>query len=161
MLPFNATIPDGVEAYTINNDLTLVKMRSVPAHQPVLVTGYGEATFTGSGDVSFATSALDDQLRGTYTDFPLYAGDYVLARNDGQWGLKRLTTDAVLHPFDVYAQPSQNADFIPFDLSATGIVSVQQDAYAKSQPTFSLTGQRVSRAHHGILVRAGRKYVNR
>ena len=159
MLPFAAAVPEGAKAYTVNSDLTLQPTTAIVAHQPVLVEAQGDITFTGSGEVSYAVSPFGDNLRGTYTGAPLYAGDYVLGREGDEWGLLRLTTDATLAPFDVYAAPASTAAFIPLGLSTTGITAATTPA--PSLHLYNLMGQRVGAHQKGIVVKNGRKYVQR
>ena len=126
MLPFAASIPEGVKAYTIAEDFTLQELTTIAAHQPMLVVSSDSSspqnvTFTGSGDVAFARSALTDLYRGTYVEMPLYAGDYILGQEDGNWGLKRLTTKSTLTPFNAYAQIGSTEPFIPIDIHTSGI----------------------------------------
>ena len=158
MLPFSAVIPDGAVAYSFADDLTLVQMRSIPAHTPVLVEGNGELTFTGSGEVAYTTSPLDAVLRGTYCQQQLYSGDYTLGQRDGQWGLVRLTADATLLPFGVYAHPATTADFVPF-MNPTFISSPQQDRSAEGSVIYNLMGQKVSGNAKGIVISGGKKLV--
>ena len=147
VLPFSANAPEGVRVYTIANDLSLVEMRSVPAHQPVLIEAQGEVTFTGQGDVSYAVSPLDAVLRGTYIATSLYAGDYVLGSQDGIWGLKRLDAATLLAPFGVYAQPGFNATFLPFGGETDGIVNVNVNV--NDNDVYDLTGRRFTRQSAG------------
>ena len=160
MLPFTAVIPEGVRAYTLGDDFALLQMRSIPAHQPVLLEGNGTFEFLGSGEISYSSTALTASLRGSYSALPLYAGDYVLAQQGGQWGFARLSQTATLAPFGVYAQSASAAEFIPLDLSATGIVAVRT-ADGISQPVYNLMGQKVSVSQRGLLIRNGRKYLNK
>ena len=161
MLPFVAQIPEGAKAYVVNDDMTLEQMRSIPANRPVLVEAMGEATFTGQGDVAYATSPLTDRLRGTYTGTQAYAGDYVLGRQDEEWGLVRLASSSMLVPFDVYATPASTAaDFIPLGLSASGIATITASPSAAAT-AYNLMGQRISPRQRGIVIRNGRKYLNR
>ena len=160
MLPFTAVIPEGVRAYTLGDDFALLQMRSIPAHQPVLLEGNGTFEFLGSGEISYSSTALTASLRGSYSALPLYAGDYVLAQQGGQWGFARLSQTATLAPFGVYAQSASAAEFIPLDLSATGIVAVRT-AEGISQPVYNLMGQKVSVSQRGLLIRNGRKYLNK
>ena len=160
MLPFTAVIPEGVRAYTLGDDFALLQMRSIPAHQPVLLEGNGTFEFLGSGEISYSSTALTASLRGSYSALPLYAGDYVLAQQGGQWGFARLSQTATLAPFGVYAQSASAAEFIPLDLSATGIVAVRT-ADGISQPAYNLMGQKVSVSQRGLLIRNGRKYLNK
>ena len=134
MLPFEAAVPQGITAYAINDDRTLQSVVTITAHQPVLVAGNGEYTFVGTGDVSFATSPLDANYRGTYTQIPLYEGDYVLGQEQGVWGFTRLTDKGVLMPFDVYAQfPASAESFLPLDLTNTGISDVVERCWLSVQ----------------------------
>ena len=159
MLPFAAELPQGVYAYSIGTDMTLQPLTAIPAHQPVLVEAQGAVVLKGSGAVSFARSPLADLLRGAYTQIPLYEGDYLLGKQNGEWGFVRQNATAVLSPFGVYAQPSSTASFIPLDLSVTGITDVRQDADAQSVPLYNIMGQRVGKSHKGIVIRKGKKMV--
>ena len=159
MLPFAATVPDGASVYTISNDLTLQPTATILAHHPVLVEAQGDVTFTGSDEVSYAVSPLTDVLRGTYTGMPLYAGDYILGREGDEWGLLRLTNNAILEPFDVYAAPASTATFIPLELSTSGVTAVTLPK--SSCYLYNLMGQRVSVHQKGIVVKNGRMYIQR
>ena len=159
MLPFSAVIPDGAKAYVVGDDGQLERMRSIPAHCPVLVEAQGEMTFTGSGEMAYAVSPLADRLRGTYTGLPLYAGDYVFGREGDEWGLVRLTAPSWLAPFDVYATSADGGDFIPFKRSVTGMTTL--DCQPANAPLYNLMGQRVDARRKGIVVKNGRKYYRR
>lgn len=152
MLPFNAVIPDGAKAYALGDDLLLQQLRSIPAHTPVLVEASGTVAFTATdAEVAFATSALTSQLRGTYVSSPLFAGDYVLGQNNGQWGLVRLGASSLLSPFDCYAAPASQADFIPFDLSVTGIQQLST-ALPGESARFDLQGRRIGSGAKGLHI---------
>ncbi len=130
MLPFAAEVPQGVKAYSMGDDLALTAIDAIPAHQPVLVANLKTSTinpqsftmtFSGDGEVSFAKSPITNKLRGTYTPISVFAGDYVLAQQDGQWGLKRVTATTVLNPFDVYVSLSSQETFIPIEIPGTSV----------------------------------------
>ncbi len=150
MLPFSANAPEGVRIYTIDHELSLVEMRSVPAHQPVLIEAQGEVTFTGQGEVSYAVSPLDDVLRGTYSSTPLFAGDFVLDSQDGQIGLRRLEAASTLQPFGVYARPDYDGAFVPIGLEPNGIVNVSVKVSVND--AYDLTGRRVSPQAKGLVI---------
>jgi hypothetical protein len=127
---------------------------------PVLIQAEGEATFTGQGEVSYAASPATSVLRGTYIPIPLYAGDYVLARQDGQWGFRRLSSASLLHPFDVYASLLAADSFVPFNSDAVGIVCMTEDGRCDTYPLYDLQGRRVSGSvKPGIYIQRGRKVV--
>ena len=85
LLPFEANVPDGVKAYAIGDDLSLQRLDAIPACTPVLLEAQGLVTFTGFGEVCYYASPLDALLRGSTASMSLYAGDYVLAQQNGQW----------------------------------------------------------------------------
>ena len=159
VLPFTATLPEGVSAYTLDADLHLAPVSDITAHQPVLVAGQGDITFRGNGEVSYASSATDAMLRGTYSTTILQSGDYVLGQQNGLWGLQRLSAPAPLLPFGVYANLSSQDDFIPFDFDPTGISDIKIDN--ASAPTYNLSGQQVDDSYRGIVIRSGKKMLQR
>ena len=149
MLPFAASIPEGVKAYSIDDDFNLQELTAIAAHQPILVVTAGESdnpqkvTFTGSGDVTFKRSALDDQYRGSYVKMPLYAGDYIFGQDNGQWGWKRLAAASTLSSFDVYAQAKSTEAFIPIGSFISGIAETLSSETATAQ-YYDLQGRRVT-----------------
>ena len=165
MVPFNAAVPEGVKAYTVNADLTLEQMRSIPAHTPVLVEGQGLLTFKGSGEVSFARSPLTDWLRGTYASVPLCAGDYVLAQQNGQWGFSRIEATTMLRPFDVYVTLDSSDAFVPLQSEGTGIESEEAPSdsprgeRSEEGAIFDLQGRKVSKPTRGLYIKNGKKYL--
>ena len=151
VLPFSANAPEGVRVYTIDPaNLSVEEMRSVPAHQPVLIEAQGEVTFSGQGEVSYAVSPLDDVFRGTYSSAPLFAGDFVLDSRDGRIGLRRLEAASTLQPFGVYARPDYDGPFAPIGLEPNAIVNVS--VTVKAIDTYDLTGRRVSPQAKGLLI---------
>lgn len=138
MLPFQATIPEGATAYSIDDELHLKPLTTIQPHQPVLIMADGTITFTGSGEVAFARNALDATCRGTYISLPLYAGDYVLRQENGQWGWKRLTEPATLTPFDAYLQIDSEDDFIPLNIVADNNLDVNHDGSVDTQDVLQI-----------------------
>ena len=61
-LPFQAAVAEGINVYTLTEDLTPVAVTTVPANKPILVEGHGEVTFTGGGEVSYAPCPLSDDI---------------------------------------------------------------------------------------------------
>ena len=161
MLPFETTIPQDVNIYTLSSDgkTELITDGKIQAHHPVLVEGQGHVTFTGAGIVAYSTSPIDNWLRGTYTQIPLYANDYVLGNQGGQWGFIRLTSSSVLNPFDVYAQFNSTESFIPLELSTSGIAEVNTFDENEPQQTYNLLGQRVKSVQKGLFIVNGKKYM--
>ena len=167
MLPFAANVPKGVTAYTIGDDQMLQEVTTIAAHQPVFIAANGDVTFTVGEEavmhqVSFATSPLEATFRGTYVQIPLRAGDYVLGQKDGQWGWVRQTAVSTLVPFDVYAQLGSTEDFIPLDLSSTGIEDVVDASRSDVEQYYDLQGRQIknmTNVQKGqfIIIRKGEK----
>ena len=143
MLPFATNVPEGAKAYTLADDFTLQEVATIAAHQPVLVEAIGLVTFTGSGEIAYATSPSDAALRGTYVQLPLYVGDYVLGQQEGQWGLVRQTKASTLAPFDVYAQVDSQAAFIPLGLTASSIEDVDVTVPSMVAKYYDLQGRQL------------------
>ncbi|MBR6121961.1 MAG: hypothetical protein IKQ05_06180 [Prevotella sp.] len=161
VLPFEAAVPQGALAYTLADDLSPQPVQTIPAHQPVLLEANGSLTLKGSGLVNYAVSPVTSVVRGTYTTVPLYAGDYVLDQQDGQWGLRRLTSASSLQPFGVYARPSSTEAFIPLGITAAGIADIQHSTPTNQHSIYNLMGQRVGQHHHGIVILNGQKFFMR
>ena len=163
MLPFAAAVPQGVTAYSIADDQTLTQIDAIPAHTPVLVVTDepGTVVFSGEGEVSFAKSPIADKLRGTYTPVQLFAGDYVLAQQDGQWGFQRVESQSVLNPFDVYATINSQESFIPLELPADGITQTVDVAKKNDSKIYDLQGRPVTskQLRPGIYISNGIKIL--
>ena len=160
MLPFAAAVPEGVTAYSISPDMELEEVTTITPHTPVLVTGNGTVVFSGDSEVSYAKSPLEDMLRGTYTAIPLYAGDYVLAVQNGTIGFRRVEATETLNPFDVYATLNSTDAFVPL-MKTTGIKSAIADSQIKPGIIYDLQGRKVQSTglKSGIYIRDGKKII--
>ena len=157
-VPFEAAIPEGVKAYQLDADLHLTPLTTIPAHTPCLLQAQGDIILMGTGTVGYSASPLDAVFRGTYTAASLFAGDYVLAQQNGQWGFSRLTTASTLQPFDVYAQLSSTADFLPLQEVGAGIEDVVKGVAEKNDAIYDLQGRRLMKGHlqSGLYIVNGR-----
>ena len=61
-IPFQSVVPEGVNVYLLTSDLTPMAVTTLPANQPLLVEGQGKVTFLGSGEVSYASCPLSDDV---------------------------------------------------------------------------------------------------
>ena len=161
MLPFNASVPEGVKARKITEQMTFEPVETITAHQPVLLIANGDVVLKGTGDVEFKSSALTATQRGSYISIPLYAGDYIVGSHDGEWGLVRVTSTSVLSPFDVYVKKSSTAAFLPFDFAGTGISELTTDTERHGSKAYNLMGQPVGVNHKGLVIVNGKKLIRR
>ena len=160
VMPFDAAIPEGVKAYAIDADLNLSPLTTITAHTPCLLEAQGEVTLTGAGAVAYKTSELDATFRATYTAAPLFAGDYVLAQQEGRWGFRRLTAPNTLQPFDAYAQLSSTAAFLPVQGDILGIADVSSHPSSAKNVIYDLQGRQVSRQSSSPILQKGLYIVN-
>jgi glucuronoarabinoxylan endo-1,4-beta-xylanase len=161
MLPFAASVPDGVKAYTVNENLELSPITAIPAHTPVLVEGSGTVVFSGEGEVTFAKSPVDQMLRGVYTSTLLSSNDYILVRENGKLGFRRVEAEpATITASDVYARLNTEERFVPLQHVGAGIVTATADDETDIT-TFDLLGRRMTATplKPGLYIRNGKKYI--
>lgn len=97
VIPFEATVPNGVQAYHMMISsakvvCTAVQNGKIPANTPVLITGNGTFTFTGSGAVSTPKALVYNQLNAGYSTVKVYSGGYVLKTVNGTTGFYKITS---------------------------------------------------------------------
>jgi hypothetical protein len=108
-LPFTSVVPEGVNAYLLTDNLTPVAVTEVAANQPLLVEGHGVVTFFGTGEVSYVTNPLSD-------------------------------------------------DVLPIE-TPTAIRSIRHTV--SNHFYFDLHGKRINTPHKGVIIRNGKKYINK
>ena len=177
ILPFEYTLPSGVDAY---NELSMsgdavqgTKINSgetVAANTPVILKGTNaDYTVSGTAVAPASETITDGILTGTYASYTTVAGDYVLQKH---------TVDAVdtyafylvgdtkptVKPFRAYmpASVGGSAKAFTFNLDGveTGVEMVQGEGFkVKDSRIYNLSGQRLSKAHKGLNIVNGIKYV--
>ena len=108
-LPCTSVVPEGVNAYLLTDNLTPVAVTEVAANQPLLVEGHGVVTFFGTGEVSYVTNPLSD-------------------------------------------------DVLPIE-TPTAIRTVRH--ISPNPFYYDLNGKRVDTPHKGVVIRNGKKYINK
>ena len=169
VLPFNATIPEGVEAYNLTavagDAVTAVKVDAISADQPVLLNGTGTVTFTGSSAVVAATAAgavNNGVLYGVYADGYVPAGSYVLQKQGENLGFYPVAADNTISvaPFRAYltAGSSARALRIVYAGETTGIESMDNDSM-NIEHYYDLQGRRVAQPTKGLYIVNGKKII--
>lgn len=129
VLPFEATIPEGVKAYTLDFADSKVVGRAIttgkiPANTPVLVNGAGTVVFEGSGAIAsskqqsvntapnqqqqWLTFAVESGIStGVYVGIPAPLGSYYLTTTNGTASFSRVTSagQPSLQSFNAYLTP--------------------------------------------------------
>ena len=179
--PANLTIPSGVKAYTLEYVGSALQAHEVtttiPANTPVLLNA-------ATGNYSFAinTESFAAQT-DNYSDFPYMpdvttannnlhgvlqphyvpVNSYVLSNGSAGVGFYKVeATNVRINPFHAYVTvPSGNAPSlaIVFDQGTTGITAVSTGH--NDNIVYNLSGQRVGNDFRGIVIKNGRKYIQK
>lgn len=165
VLPFEATIPSGVEVYTLNYSsgeyaTTTAVEGNIPANTPVLVKATrGNYTFQGSSIWTKGT-ATDGALTGVFMKTIVPLGSYILTNNGSVLAFRKVdgSTNFVEANRAYLTAKSTNAKIaIQFE-DATGINNVNVNDSA-DEKLYNLAGQQVKGAKKGIYIKNGRKYI--
>lgn len=127
-LPFEASIPTGVTAYNMvtssaNVSCTSIKNGIIPANTPVLISGNGTFTFTGSGAVSTPKNLTVNNFVPVYISYKSPVKSYVFKTVNGVSGFYTVTTSSLsdMNPFTacITSENSYTAEVLPlkFDIS--------------------------------------------
>lgn len=173
MVPFEANIPSGGQAYTLDQGVNLIDgnikgtaVGTIAANSPVLVTAAGE--YTGSGvsvpAVAAGATFTSGELIGTYTATTAPQGSYVLQNHTAGEGVAFYlvgSTRPTVNPFRAYIKPqASNVKAFTVQLDATGIVKVNDNLNVDDNwAIFNLSGQRLSKLQHGVNIINGKKVM--
>ena len=164
--PFNVTIPEGVQAFTIsgiaeNGKLTLEQQNTIPAHTPVIV--YSEST-TDINAVQFGVAttgtATSKYLTGVYTDTKAPLGSYVLQNQNGRVGFYHVEgTQPWVRANRAYLTVPASANVKAFYMDdATAIQTVEELLSGKAE-IYDLAGRRQQKLQKGINIVGGKKVL--
>ena len=165
-LPFAATIPDGVKAYTLayasGDKATATPVTgTISANTPVLLNGSGECTFTGSGAVSASASNESGALTGVFETGTVPANSYVLQKQGENVGFYKVTTDDIkIKPFRAYLTAPSNLSRISivYEDEAAGIEGIDEQR-TESKTVYDLQGRRVAQPTKGLYIVNGKLVI--
>ena len=168
-LPFAATIPGGVEAwtlaYTSGDAATATPVETtIPANTPVLLNGSGNQTFTGaSAAVSASATNKAGALTGVFAATTVPSGSYVLQKQDAKVGFFKVTGAKTINPFRAYLTASTSAPglsiIFPEDNDVTGISEIEKMRNAENVTIFDLQGRKVAQPQKGLYIVNGKKVI--
>ncbi|WP_312900857.1 T9SS type A sorting domain-containing protein [Chryseobacterium taichungense] len=137
LLPFEANIPSGVNAYLMTPGSAAVSCtplsNTIPANTPVLVNATGSFTFTGTGNVSTPKAITVNQMNGVYQAIKVPANAYVLKTENGVTGFYKVTvgSEPLINPFRAYLseENAYSASVLPLNFSVLAIqdINLQKD----------------------------------
>ena len=169
-LPFAATVPDGVTAYTLSytsgdNATAMPVDATIPANKPVLLlNGSGEKTFSGSSvAIDADASNISGTMTGVFQESYVPQDSYVLQDGDSGIGFYKVEAEntITIKPFRAYlsAAAAGGKDFLSYDFLTTGIEGV--NSRMDNEPIFNLAGQRLSKLQKGVNIVNGKKFIVR
>lgn len=163
----------GLEAYAVkvNADNSGVEYTEctgvVPAGKAVLVKGTPSTEYTLTPATEEA-GEFDTDLKASDGNVTITADNhdkiYAFGTNNGKSGFKHVKVGATIAAKKGYLElnDATNAkDFFAFDNSITGIDNATIDIPEEEVPLFNLAGQRVAANYKGIVIKNGKKFVNK
>lgn len=168
VLPFEATLPTGVEAYSMqyaDNAVvcTRIQGKLLSANTPVLVTGTGTFTFAGAGSVSSPHGSKLNNMALIYLAQKAPVGSYVLKTVAGVTAFYQVSSGAepTVPSFSAYFSPavSNQAATIPVIFNGLNDVTpVSADAKIIDDKVYDLLGRRVyNLKKDAIYIQSGKK----
>lgn len=130
VLPYEANIPQGVLAYTLEPSYAKIicnKIEGViPANTPVLLSGSGTFVFSGTGNVSTPKALTVDQMNPVYIGFKAPAGSYTLKTVNNVTAFYPVTagSEPLISSFNFYLSEKSgyNATVLPLEFVTLGMV---------------------------------------
>lgn len=174
VLPFDAPIPTGVSAYTLDytsgseavaKEVTGTLLANTPVYIKAVA---GDYTFTASAAKADNCSARHPQVGALVGNYSTYtvpdAAAYVLQNQNGEIAFYPVNDAKInIAPFRAYLVPQEATSAakigVRFD-NTTGInnISIKQQ---NSGALYNLAGQRVDASYKGVVISNGRKFIKK
>lgn len=166
VLPFNADVAEGVEAYNIESEsagvLTTTVAEAIVANKPVMIKADDASySFKADGVAVPATPAGAQQnglLYGVYetTDVPTSNG-YVLQKHDADVNFYKAANGQKVNAFRAYLATAAGARELSFDFNTTGVNGVKVNS--ENAEVYNLNGQRVAAPQKGLYIVGAKKVI--
>jgi glucuronoarabinoxylan endo-1,4-beta-xylanase len=168
-LPFAATLPSGVKAYSLQMSGSVMACTALadgctlPANTPVLVEGTGSFTFLGEGTVVTPRNFVTNALSGVYIATKALAGSFILtAATDSVLHKVTVGSEPVIGSFSAYCTPETNvsASTITLNFLPTGLRPMASDpTQNRNEVYYDIQGRRVTSPERGFYVCKGKKLL--
>ena len=171
-LPYDATVPEGLKAYTATDNgetvkLTAIENGKIAAGEGVVLHGEaGTYTFVATAEDVIATAG--NQMVGVTEDTPLTSADnaYMLTRkkDDSSIAFRLLATDYTLGANKAYLKLENGSESrqlisVVWDDNATGIYDLSEKEEAENGAIYNLAGQKLMRTQKGINIINGKLLI--
>lgn len=169
-LPYDATIPEGLTAYTANDNgesvkLTAIKSGKIAANEGVVLKG-DEGTYTFVAAEGNVSATAGNQMVGVTEDTPLTSADnaYLLTRDKNTQAIafRKLATTYTLGANKAYLKLENNARnliSVVWDDNATGIYDLSEKKEENNGAIYNLAGQKLTRTQKGINIINGKLVI--
>lgn len=161
----------GLEAYAITLDEANMKVKYnkidgvVPANTPVLVKGEASKTYSLTKATTDGTSVTTNLQVSDGSVVGDGSTIYAFGTKNGVSGFKVVASGVKIPAKKGYLKLSSSAaakDFFAFGGETTGISNVSANGIDEEEtPLFNLAGQRVDKSYKGVVVKNGKKFVNK
>lgn len=170
-LPYNATVPSGLTAYTATDNgesvkLTAIESGKIAANEGVVLKG-DEGTYTFVAAEGNVSATANNQMVGVTEDTPLTSADnaYMLTRkkDDGSIAFRLLATDYTLGANKAYLKLENNARnliSVVWDENATGIYDLSEKEETGNGAIYNLAGQKLTKPQKGINIVNGKLLIH-
>lgn len=169
-LPYDATIPEGLTAYTANDKGETVKLTAIESGK--IAAGEGVVLHGEAGTYTFVATAEDvsatagNQMVGVTEDTELNASDnaYLLTRDKNTQAIafRKLATTYTLGANKAYLKLENNARnliSVVWDDNATGIYDLCEKKEENDGAIYNLAGQKLTRTQKGINIINGKLVI--
>lgn len=156
----NVTVPEDVTAYAVKVEGSVAKLNAVnaiPANTAVVIKG-GEGTYYFPV-TSESVETINTDLKYSDSNITANGSQYILAKKDGVVGFYKATTGTTIKAGKAYLENSSNVKSITFE-EVTGVNTIAKSVDVNA-PVYNLRGQRVSADYKGIVIKNGKKYLNK
>lgn len=179
-MPVNSTISGTVKVdYAVNNGIPYLKANDATKAEALTITTSTEEAQPIVATVAdiLAKKYINDlviikdvtfkkEVSGTYTNYFIYDGDQKVQLYD-KFQVSDLATLTDGETYTVQGLFGQIFKDVPEILmtkkvaETTGINNITTDATLENAPAFNLAGQKVGKAYKGVVIKAGKKFVQK
>ncbi len=170
VLPFEATIPAGVQVFTFQSTTTevncqLVTGNKIPANTPVLIKGTGAFTFVGTGSVSTPHALKVNDFNTVYIATKAPVNSYSLKTVNGVPAFYRVASgsEPTIISLSAYLTPVSSVTAASLPIKLDGVSAVVEQIKADSQTDnviYDIFGRRVYDPKKGVVyIKGGKKIV--
>lgn len=166
-LPFEAALPEGSKAYTLDQGVTMgdelraTESVSVPANKPVLVTTAGDYSASNTEIAATAAGATNEwgELVGVYAATTAPQGSFVLQKHDEKVAFYIVGSEVqpTVKPFRAYIKPQDSEAsalrvVFDFDGETTAVDAINAAIGVTEVARYDAAGVPISRPQKGINI---------